>query len=178
MVDLDHDGQYYDRQSGMTVLFKTSQDTYFDFTIEKEKLDEDPESLSRYPQEYEEWSASFFLLMDELANQFNEANLQFTDKGIKPSDEGIHKLNDLTQQLASNCKSFEQLKPNYAYEVFHQGFRQTCLLFHTSYVKNLEGLTNKSAKRIQDSVVDFQIAYEWLLKIFNDNEEFVVGSDA
>lgn len=178
VVDLENDGEYYDKQSGMTVLFKTSQDRFFDFTLDNEELDMDTETHTIYVQEFEEWNNEFMSLMDKLYNQFNDANHKFDDDRYRPSDSVIQELDFLTQQLGSSCESFNNLKPSYNYEVFNQGFNQACQFFHKSYVKNLDGLKNKSVKEIQDSFIDYQIGYDWISKIYNALDEDVESSDA
>lgn len=178
VVDLENDGEYYDKQSGMKVLFKTSQDRYFDFTMDKEKLDKNTDTHVLYVQAFEEWNNEFISIMNELYNQFNDANLKFSKDRNRPSESVIQELDFLTQQLGSSCESFNNLKPSYNYEVFNQGFRQACEFFHKSYVKNLDGLKNKSVEKIQDSFIDYQIGYDWISKIYSASDEEIVGDDA
>lgn len=177
VVDLEKDGVYYDKENDMTVLFKTSQERNFDFTTVLEELGKDPESTTRYPQAYEEWNKEFLVITDNLYQNFNEANLQFGDEGIEPSVSELRDLDYLTQQLGSKCESFKKMSPNYYYEVFHQGFSRACQFIHKAYVNNLDGLKNKSVDRIEYSFIDYNLAYDWLTKLFELSDE-EVGDNA
>ena len=177
VVDLEKDGVYYDKENDMTVLFKTSQERNFDFTTVLEELDKDPESTTRYPQAYEEWNKEFLVITDNLYQNFNEANLQFGDEGIEPSVSELRDLDYLTQQLGSKCESFKKMSSNYYYEVFHQGFSRACQFIHKAYVNNLDGLKNKSVDRIEYSFIDYNLAYDWLTKLFELSDE-EVGDNA
>ena len=177
VVDLEKDGVYYDKENDMTVLFKTSQERNFDFTTVHEELGKDPESTTRYPQAYEEWNKEFLVITDNLYQNFNEANLQFGDEGIEPSVSELRDLDYLTQQLGSKCESFKKMSPNYYYEVFHQGFSRACQFIHKAYVNNLDGLKNESVDRIEYSFIDYNLAYDWLTKLFELSDE-EVGDNA
>ena len=63
-------------------------------------------------------------------------------------------------------------------QVFHQGFYRACQFNHKSYVINLDGLKNKSVSRIQYSFIDYNLSYDWYTKVFEVDNEDIVGDNA
>jgi len=176
MNHIETDGEFYDYQSNLSVLFKTL-DAGFKFPDSKIDYNEQlTESAEKYLVDYDEWYGDFDVLSQEIYQEFDDVSNRFIDDKIEPTQDEIKNLEYLIRQYSYRCTSFNRIETDVYYEVFHQYFSRGCQYYIRAYKHNLDGLKNLNIDRIMYSYLDYNIAYDYFEQIFG-YEDNLEGND-
>lgn len=163
-VSLNNDGTFYDVKSNTIVFFKTLEDKNFSF--EDKKYDENNLDLitKSYVKSFNKWYQNFQQALFKVDDAIGIVNIRFMNRDINPEKTDLLNLEVKINDLNNQCNELKKLEPDFYHVVEYQYSLKGCEYYVRAYMTNLDGLNNRSVKRVEYSYIANNIGYMYIYR--------------